>query len=163
MAPNGAVITIVPVGTAHVGCAVTLAVAAAIGTGAFTGTEVGPEIHDGFKEFLAKIVCEVPPDTPAKVTEDWYAPPSILYSIVAPSGAVTTIVPVGTAQVGCTVTLAVGAAGAVLTVTANVLGALVPQPLAATVILPLTAPAPADNVIDVPVEVPVQPAGLVHV
>ena len=64
---------------------------------------------------------------------------------------------------GCTVTLAVGAAGAVLTVTANVLGALVPQPLAATVILPLTAPAPADNVIDVPVEVPVQPAGLVHV
>ena len=35
----------------------------------------------------------------------------MLYSYPAPIGAVTTIVPVGTAQVGCTVTLAVGAAG----------------------------------------------------
>ena len=37
--------------------------------------------------------------------------PSMLYSY-APSGAVTTMVPVGTAQVGWIVTLAVGAAGA---------------------------------------------------
>ena len=36
----------------------------------------------------------------------------MLYSYPAPIGAVTTIVPVGTAQVGCTVTLAVGADGA---------------------------------------------------
>ena len=36
----------------------------------------------------------------------------MLYSRPAPSGAVTTMVPVGTAQVGCIVTLAVGVAGA---------------------------------------------------
>src|SRR5258705_7001773 len=39
-------------------------------------------------------------------------PPSTLYS-KAPVGAVITIVPVGAAQVGCTVTEAVGAAGGV--------------------------------------------------
>ena len=37
----------------------------------------------------------------------------MLYSRLAPVGAVITIVPVGTVQVGCTVTLAVGAAGTV--------------------------------------------------
>ena len=36
----------------------------------------------------------------------------MLYSRVAPSGAVITIVPVATEQDGCTVTLAVAAAGA---------------------------------------------------
>ena len=36
----------------------------------------------------------------------------MLYSKVAPSGAVTTIVPVGNAHVGCKVALATGAAGA---------------------------------------------------
>jgi hypothetical protein len=35
----------------------------------------------------------------------------MLYSYAAPSGAVTTMVPVVTAQVGCIVTLAVGDAG----------------------------------------------------
>jgi hypothetical protein len=35
----------------------------------------------------------------------------MLYSNVAPIGAVITIVPVGVVQVGCTVMLAVGAAG----------------------------------------------------
>ena len=35
----------------------------------------------------------------------------------APTGAVTTIVPVGVVQVGCTVTVAVGAAGVGVTVT----------------------------------------------
>ena len=44
---------------------------------------------------------------------DWKFVPSILYSNVPPNGAVTTIVPVGTAHVGCTVTLAVGATGGV--------------------------------------------------
>ena len=37
----------------------------------------------------------------------------MLYSNKAPIGAVTTMVPVGTAQVGCKVTLAVGTAGTV--------------------------------------------------
>ncbi len=36
----------------------------------------------------------------------------MLYSKVAPVGLVTTIVPVGTVHVGCTVTDAVGVAGA---------------------------------------------------
>ena len=47
------------------------------------------------------------------VTEAWNGPPSILYCNPAPTGAETTIVAVGRAQVGCTVTEAVGAAGAV--------------------------------------------------
>ena len=50
---------------------------------------------------------------PAKVVPAWKFIPSILYSKPAPVGELTTIVPVGTAQVGCTVTLATGAAGAV--------------------------------------------------
>ena len=45
----------------------------------------------------------------------------MLYVSPAPVGAVTVIVPVVTAQVGCEVTLAVGAAGAVF-------GAAVPEP-----------------------------------
>lgn len=49
----------------------------------------------------------------------------MLYCNVPPVGAVTTIVPVGTAHVGCVVALAVGAAGGVGTalITATV-GAL---------------------------------------
>jgi hypothetical protein len=62
----------------------------------------------------------LPGATPVNVADAWNAPPSILYSNPAPVGALTTIVPVGTAHVGCTVTDAVGAAGGVgtaLTVT----------------------------------------------
>ena len=55
----------------------------------------------------------MPGATPVNVVEAWKAPPSKLYSNAAPVGAVTTIVPVGTAHVGCTVTDAVGAAGGV--------------------------------------------------
>ena len=98
--PSGAVTTIVPVATAHVGCMVVLAVAAAGGEGcAFTGTEVGAEIQVLSAVLLTKIMCEDPADTPANVTEACHAPPSILYSY-APSGAVTTIVPVARAHVG---------------------------------------------------------------
>ena len=80
---------------------------------AFTGTEVGGEIQVGFVVLLTKIICETPADTPANVTEVCHAPPSILYCKVTPNGADTTMVPVGTEQVGCTVTLAVAAAGGV--------------------------------------------------
>ncbi len=55
----------------------------------------------------------MPGATPVNVAEAWKAPPSKLYSKPAPVGAVTTIVPVGVVQSGCTVTLAVGAAGGV--------------------------------------------------
>ena len=56
---------------------------------------------------------------PLNVALPFYGPP-MLYLMVAPVGAVTVIVPVGVVQVGCAVTLAVGAAGGVgagLTVT----------------------------------------------
>ena len=45
-----------------------------------------------------------------KVALDWYVVPLILYS--TPDWVVNTIVPVVTAQVGCTVTLAAGVLGA---------------------------------------------------
>jgi hypothetical protein len=52
------------------------------------------------------------------VTDAWYAPPSILYWYT-PRGAVTVIVPVATAQVGCVVVTdaAAGGDGCALTVT----------------------------------------------
>ena len=97
-----------------------LAVAAAGAVGcALTVTAVGAEIQVLSVVLLTRIVCD-PDDTPAKVGDSWYVPPSILYSYPAPSGALTAIVPVATAQVGCIVVLAVAAAGAVgcaLTVT----------------------------------------------
>jgi len=57
----------------------------------------------------------------------------------------------------------VGVEGAELTITGNVLGRLDPHPFATTVIFPLTAPAPAVNVIEFVVDVPVHPPGLVQV
>jgi hypothetical protein len=77
-APNGAVITMVPVGTAHVGCTVTLAVGA-VGTAgtALTITLVTDDIQVGSAEFLA-VTIWVPGVTPLKVVPAWYAPP-ILY------------------------------------------------------------------------------------
>jgi hypothetical protein len=53
----------------------------------------------------------------------------MLYSIDAPVGAVTVIVPVGVVHVGCTVTDAVGAAGAPGTVLTVTLVAVETQPV----------------------------------
>jgi hypothetical protein len=53
----------------------------------------------------------------------------MLYSIDAPVGAVTVIVPVGVVQVGCAVTDAVGAAGAEGTVLTVTLVAIETQPV----------------------------------
>ena len=87
-----------------------LAVAAAGGDGwALTVTTVVVEIQVGSASLLTRILC-VPAATPVKVVDDWYAPPSMLYSY-APIGAVITIVPVEVEQVGCMVVLAVAAAG----------------------------------------------------
>ena len=63
--------------------------------------------------------------------------PSILYSKVAPNGAVTTIVPVGTAHVGCIVVLAVGATGGVGTASI-VIDAPVLAQVVSTVLLTVT-------------------------
>ena len=60
---------------------------------------------------FTKMLCD-PAAIPANVTEDWYAPASILYSYPV-VGAVTTMVPVAKAQVGCIVVVAVAATGAV--------------------------------------------------
>src|SRR5674476_1361978 len=64
----------------------------------------------------------MPTATSVKVGLAWYAPRSTSYSYCAPSGAVTTIVPVGTAHVGCNVTLAVGVAGTAGTALTVILG-----------------------------------------
>jgi hypothetical protein len=78
---------------------VVLAVAAAGGDGcALTVTTVVVDIQVGSEVLLTRMLCE-PEATPVKVVEDWYAPPSILYSY-APNGAVTTMVPVDVEQVG---------------------------------------------------------------
>ena len=47
---------------------------------------------------------------PVNVVPDWKVVPLTLYSKLAPIGVVTTMVPDGIVQVGCTVALAVGAA-----------------------------------------------------
>ncbi len=52
----------------------------------------------------------MPAATPVNVADDWNVVPSMLYS--TPDWAVNTIVPVVTAQVGCTVTEAEGVEGA---------------------------------------------------
>jgi hypothetical protein len=123
-APVGALTTIVPVGTAHVGCIVTVAVGAAGAPGtAFTTTLAVADIQVGSSEFIRGMLS-VPGTTPVNVVGAWKAPPSKLYWKFAPVGADTTMVPVGTAHVGCTVTDAVGAAGAPGTVfTVTVVGA----------------------------------------
>jgi hypothetical protein len=75
----GAVTTIVPVATTHVGCViVTVADEGAVGW-AFTVADVGDEIHVMSVDLLTRIVCD-PVATPENVTADWYAPPSRLYS-----------------------------------------------------------------------------------
>ena len=91
-------------------------VSLAVGSAGTAGTALtvmeglATEIHVGEAANLAVTVW-LPTDTSVKVALDWNAPASSWYSYCAPTGAVTTIVPVGTAHVGCTVTLAVGVAG----------------------------------------------------
>ena len=90
----------------------TLAVGVA-GTGGTALTVIDgldKEIHVGEAISLAVTVW-LPTDTKVNVVLNWAVPPSSWYSYCAPTGAVITIVPVGTAHVGWTVTLAVGVAG----------------------------------------------------
>ena len=113
-APSGAVIVTVPVGTAHVGCVVVLAVGAeGVAGTALTETFVAEDTQVLSVVLLVVKAWDTPGDNPAKVVDAWKGPPSTLYSKPAPSGAVIVTVPVGTAHVGCVVVNAVGAAGGV--------------------------------------------------
>ena len=110
LAPNGDVTTMVPVVTAHVGC-VTVANGVAGALGAVLTTKFAVETQVGFAVVLALIVYVAPAGKAAKVVELCQVVPLMLYCRFAPTGEVTTIVPVVTAQVGC-VSVAAGAAGA---------------------------------------------------
>ncbi len=113
----GAVTTIVPVGVKQSGCTVTLAVGAAGFPGTalivkLVGNETQPVV------VLVVVTAYVPGARLAKVLPDCViagvtglVPVMVYVTLAAGVGAVTTIVPVGVKQSGCTVTLAVGAAG----------------------------------------------------
>ena len=89
---------------------------ATVGTAGAVGTEsiVIDEPLDTQVVSLVSLTLTVyePGTRFAKVVADCQVVPSILYSKVAPVGELTTIVPVGTAHVGCIVALATGEAGA---------------------------------------------------
>ena len=103
---------IVPVGTAHVGCTVlaTVGTEGAVGTASIV---IAEPVDTQVVSLVSLTLTVYDPGTRlAKVVADCQVVPSILYSKVAPVGELTTIVPVGTAQVGCKVALATGAVGA---------------------------------------------------
>src|SRR6266487_2913170 len=105
-APSGAVTVIVPVATAQVG-STTLAVGAGGVPGAAFTVIVADEEHPPASCTVNVYVFGA---TLLNTVDAWKLIPSMLYVYCAPSGAVTVIVPVATAQVGST-TLAVGAGG----------------------------------------------------
>ena len=103
---------IVPVGTAHVGCTVlaTVGTEGAVGTASIV---IAEPVDTQVVSLVSLTLTVYEPGTRlAKVVADCHVVPSILYSKVAPVGELTTIVPVGTAHVGCIVALATGEAGA---------------------------------------------------
>jgi hypothetical protein len=156
-APVGAVIVIVPVGVVQVGCAVTNAVGAAGAPGTvLTVTLVAVDVQP--VEVFCAVTLYVPGATPVNVPLDWYVIPSMLYSMEAPVGAVTVIVPVGVVQVGCAVTKAVGAAGAPGTVLTVTLVAVETQPV--DVFCAITLYVPGATPVKVPLDWYVTPSML---
>ena len=99
-----------PFGETQVGVAVILAVGVAGAPGGGNTVSEVPEETQSVLVFLT-VTLYVAGASPVNVAAVWYVLPLMLYSSPAPVGAVITIVPVGDAQVGCTVTLAVGSAG----------------------------------------------------
>ena len=96
--PVGEVITAVPLGVLQDGCvSVVTAADGALGT-AFTVITVGAETQV-LSPVRVTVRVWVPGVRPAKVTDAWYEPPSILYWY-SPVGEVTTTVPVVIEQVG---------------------------------------------------------------
>ena len=68
----GALTTMVPVGTAHVGCTVTEAVGAAGAAGAAsTATALTGDTHVLSEVLLTVMSCEVLADAPVKVAAPW--------------------------------------------------------------------------------------------
>jgi hypothetical protein len=136
--PSGAVIVIVPVAVAHVGC-INETVGAA-GTGlAFSVALVPDDVHP--PEFLT-VTEYVPMATPEKIPVVLvYVEPSILYVNPEPVGAVTVIVPVDPPQDGC-VNETVGAEGFGLAFNVAPVPDDVhpPELLAVTVYVPLETP-----------------------
>jgi len=106
--PVGAVMIMVPVGSAQVGWVISNVAAAGSGGGSSIVAEAGGDTQVLSVADLTSRVCR-PDDTPAKVVEACQTPPSILYSY-APTGVRISIVPVVTAQVGC-VMVTVAASG----------------------------------------------------
>src|SRR5665811_1662035 len=112
----GAVTFIVPVETIQVGCFVTLAVGAAgapVTTLMVKGVAV--DTHSALVVVTAYTPGANPVNNPVALVTGATTGviPVTVYEIPEPlAGAVTVIVPVETIQVGCVVTLAVGAAGA---------------------------------------------------
>jgi hypothetical protein len=103
---------IVPVGTEQVGWVVL----ATVGTAGTVGTAlivIAEPVDTQVVSLVSLTLTVYEPGTRlAKVVADCQVVPFILYSKVAPVGELTTIVPVGTAHVGCIVALATGEAGA---------------------------------------------------
>ncbi len=122
--------TILPEGTAQVGC-VTLAVVGATGAvgTAFIVTVLAAVAEQVVSAVFLTIKVYVPGANPENVALAWYVvPPLTLYS--TPACVLKTIVPDGTAQVGCVTLDVVGTAGVpAATLIVTVLAAAVEQEL----------------------------------
>src|SRR5258707_7131409 len=85
---RSAVITMVAVGIAHVGCTVTLAVGAAGTAGTALTVSVVAADTQGLSDVLSPVTSIVgPASSPANDGDSWKVPPSRLYSNPAPTGA----------------------------------------------------------------------------
>ena len=100
-----------PDGTAQVGCVVlnTVGTVGAVGT-ALIVTVPAAAVIQVLSVVLLTLKVFTPGANPLKVAETWYTP-FTPYS--TPAWVLNTIVPDGTAQVGCVVELTVGTVGAV--------------------------------------------------
>jgi len=123
------VIVIVPVGSVQVGCIIFPEAAEGVAGAALTIKEFNGDWQPA--AFCTLITWILLAGSPVKTGEDWYGPPLMLYCNPAPVGELMVIIPVFIAHVGC-VTVAVGEAGKVLTVT--VTSFVIGQPVAVVLV-----------------------------